>query len=131
MRIRIWRSFAHLRAQLGLGSDLDALQEVSKGKVTTAPSAHTGQEDYAFSRSRTHVKLFEVGTAFVSRSEAKRLLGGLEKFEEVIVDFGGVDAIGQGFADEVFRVWARSHSKTRLTPVKMNRVVEMMVRRAR
>ena len=39
---------------------------------------------------------------------------GLERFREVVLDFAGVDAIGQGFADEVFRVWARAHAGTRL-----------------
>ncbi|MBL8714467.1 MAG: hypothetical protein JNL79_00615, partial [Myxococcales bacterium] len=39
-------------------------------------------------------------------------------------------AIGQGFADEVFRVWARAHAGTRLLPVDMNEGVGFMVRRA-
>jgi hypothetical protein len=86
--------------------------------------------NYAFSRTRTHIKLFEIGTDFVSRSEAKRLVSGLEKFEEVIVDFTGVSTIGQGFADEVFRVWAKAHPETRLTPANMNAVVSAMVRGA-
>lgn len=86
--------------------------------------------DLAFDRTRTIVRLFAHGTAFVSRSEAKRLLHGLEKFREVVLDFAGVDTVGQGFADEVFRVWARAHAETRLLPVDMVEPVEFMVRRA-
>lgn len=86
--------------------------------------------DLAFDRTRTVVRLFAIGTTFVSRSEAKRLLHGLERFREVVLDFGGVGAIGQGFADEVFRVWARAHPDTRLRPVDMIEPVEFMVRRA-
>ncbi|MBF5041742.1 MULTISPECIES: STAS-like domain-containing protein [Myxococcaceae] len=188
--------FEHARRLLHLRDHFEALQELSKGKVTTAPEAHTGQglffsskavdvllvesgalrwwtdnvrgdvglgelqparqgtrvraelatdtsrelkavfdaysnEDFAFMRSRAFIKLFEVGVDFVSRSEAKRLLHGMEKFEEVVLDFRGVRSVGQGFADEVFRVWARAHPGTRLLPEHMNDAVRFMVERAR
>lgn len=87
--------------------------------------------DYRFDRTRIVVELFEIGVRFISRSEAKRLLRGLEKFFEVVLDFEGVEQIGQGFADEVFRVWARAHPDTRLVPVRMNPAVEFMVKRGR
>ena len=67
----------------------------------------------------------------VARSEAKRLLHGLEKLEEVMLDFQGVRSVGQGFADEVFRVWAQAHPGTRLVAEHMNDVVRFMVERAR
>lgn len=87
-------------------------------------------QDDAFTRTRTVVRLFEVGGDFVSRSEARRLLSGLEVFREVVLDFTGVAGVGQGFADEVFRVWARAHPEVRLTPDAMNPAVSFMVRRA-
>ena len=37
--------------------------------------------------------------------------------------------VGQGFVDEVFRVWAREHPEVRLIPRAMNVAVEFMVRR--
>lgn len=86
--------------------------------------------DLEFDRSRTFVRLFAYGTSFVSRSEAKRLLHGLEKFREVVVDFAGVEIVGQGFADEVFRVWARAHRETGLFPANMIEPVRFMVERA-
>lgn len=55
------------------------------------------------------MKLFEHGTQFVSRSEARRLMHGLKKFKKVTLDFRGVKGVGQGFADEVFRVWPAAH----------------------
>lgn len=55
--------------------------------------------------SRVRVKLFELGVEFVSRSEAKRLVRGLERFEEVEVEVDGVLGGGQGFVDELVRVW--------------------------
>lgn len=81
-------------------------------------------------RTRIVVKIHALGVRFVSRSEAKRLLSGLERFREVVLDFTGVEDVGQGFADEIFRVWARAHPKIRLKPLHMAPAVEFMVRRA-
>jgi len=86
-------------------------------------------QDYEFSRTRTVVRLFQIGVLFLSRSEARRLMNGLEKFREVVLDFDGVGAVGQGFVDEVFRVWARAHPETVLIPVNMKPPVEFMVKR--
>lgn len=77
------------------------------------------------------VKLYAIGVRFVSRSEARRLLHNLDRFREVELDFEGVQGVGQGFADEVFRVWANDHPEVRLVPTRMNRAVEFMVERAR
>jgi len=88
-------------------------------------------EDYAFTKTRTLIRLLAIGVRFVSRSEARRLLHGLERFRKVVLDFRGVEGIGQGFADEVFRVWARAHPEAALVPVHMNEAVEFMVSRAR
>lgn len=85
--------------------------------------------DLEFDRTRCVVRLFERGDAFVSRSEAKRLLARLDRFREVILDFEGVRRVGQGFVDEVFRVWARDHPEVRLIPRNMAPPVEFMVRR--
>ncbi len=85
--------------------------------------------DGAFARTRPVVKLFERGTEFVSRSEAKRLAAGLEQFDEVELDFEGVEVVGQGFVDELFRVWSTGNPSTRLIPLRMNRAVEFMVQR--
>ena len=84
-----------------------------------------------FARTVPRIKLFEIGVRFVSRSEAKRLTVGLEKFSEVELDFAGVTDVGQGFADELMRVWASAHPETRLIPTGMNDAVAFMVRRAR
>jgi len=63
--------------------------------------------DYRFDRTKVLVKLFHQN--YVSRSEAKRMLYGLDKFKEIILDFKGVKSIGQGFADEIFRVFKIAH----------------------
>ncbi|MFN2462870.1 MAG: STAS-like domain-containing protein [Candidatus Dormibacteria bacterium] len=86
-------------------------------------------EDYGFVRTAIRVRLFESGSDFVSRSEAKRLLSGLEKFKEVELDFDRVESVGQGFADQVLRVWPRQHPGVEVQPVNMNAGVELMMRR--
>jgi excisionase family DNA binding protein len=186
-------AYTNLLAGLGLGSEFEAVQELSKGKRTTDPSRHTGEgifftskavdlfrltssgvrwtvdnlrhdtalgsvppargtsvfcrldphtervlaevfrqftRDHAFVRTRPIVKLFDIGTEFVSRSEARRLLAGLDRdFDEVEVDFAGVTDVGQGFVDELLRVWPGAHPGKIVIPVNMNPAVEFMVTR--
>jgi hypothetical protein len=188
--------YRHLRERLGLEDDLAALQQLAKGRETTAPERHTGEgifftsravdrfeldanglrwivdaarQDHAvgeapdhpgtrvrweldrathrtleevfapfvdpgtfrFERTVVPLGLFETEGRFMSRAEAKRLATRLERFREAVLDFSDIDEVGQGFVDELFRVWARDHPETRLVPVKMSPVVERVVRRAR
>jgi uncharacterized protein DUF4325/MerR-like DNA binding protein len=86
--------------------------------------------DHAFVKTRPVVKLFEIGTVFVSRSEAKRLLDGLAAdFDTVEVDFTGVTDVGQGFVDELLRVWPVAHPGKSVIPTNMNEAVEFMIQR--
>lgn len=104
--------------------ELDAQLSRSTSEVFAAYSI-----DHDFARTRTAVQLFSIGVRFISRSEARRLLAGLERFRDVIVDFRGVQEIGQGFVDEVFRVWPSQHPDVTVRPVNMVGPVEAMVRR--
>lgn len=82
--------------------------------------------DYRFEKTRVLVKLMQA--EYVSRSEARRLMANLEKFREVALDFRAVRAIGQGFADEIFRVFPKAHPAVRLVPENVNPVVAAMIR---
>lgn len=189
-------AYRHLRERLGLEDDLAALQQLTKGRETTAPERHTGEgifftsrmvdafeldanglrwivdakradhavgeapehpgtrvrceidpdtertvtgvfdeyvdrDSFEFSRTVVPLSVYRQGGRFVSRSEAKRLTTRLERFREAVLDFQGIAEVGQGFVDELFRVWAREHPETRLVPVNMSPVVEHVVRRAR
>ena len=44
------------------------------------------------------------------------------------LDFDGIDWMGQGFAHQIFVVFAREHPELRLLPVNMNPAVEKMYR---
>ena len=178
-----------------LNSELEAIQDLLKGKVTTQPQSHSGEgifftsksgdlyyldsfgyrllvnneindvfveeinsikgtrvifkiklnsprhlndifnkyqsepESYAFDKTEVLIKLYKMGTIHVSRSQARRVLSGLDKFKKVIFDFDSVPTVGQAFADEIFRVFAQNNPEMELTPINMNEAVEFMVKR--
>ncbi len=87
------------------------------------------EEERGFVRTRPSVRLLEVGIRFVSRSEARRFLDGLDDFEEIEIDFAGVERVGQGFVDELLRVWPNKNPGKKIVPVNMNAAVEFMVER--
>lgn len=89
-------------------------------------------EEYTFSKTIVPVKLAQhEGEKLVSRSQAKRLTLRFERFQTVVLDFAGVEEIGQAFADEVFRVFQQAHPGTKLLPVNLTPEVGNMVKRAR
>ena len=91
----------------------------------------SGPDDFNFNQTVIPVRLAAYENEnLVSRSQAKRLLLRVEKFQNVIFDFEGVSKIGQAFADEIFRVYAAKHSDITLAPVHMNDDVKFMVNRA-
>jgi hypothetical protein len=184
----------NVRRQFGWADPVEALQQLSKGKLSTQPERHSGEglfftskaadhfelvanglrwvvdkaradqamgeappgpgtrvrfelrpdsqdrledlfarytHDFEFDTTRAVIKLFAFGTSFVSRSEAKRLTQGLDRFRHVILDFQGVTLVGQGFVDEIFRVWSRAHPDIELKAENMIAPVAFMVERAR
>jgi hypothetical protein len=53
-----------------------------------------------------------------------------DRFRIVVLDFKGVDAVGQSFADEVFRVFVSKHPELEIVPVNANEQVARMINRA-
>jgi len=88
-------------------------------------------EDYEFDRTKVLVHLSKAAGPYVSRSEAKRLVFGLDKYKRVTFDFKGVIAIGQAFADEIFRVFQNKYPQIQLEILHANKAVEFMIRRAK
>lgn len=109
--------------------DINANSEREMGNVFDEYSG--GPEEYRFERTvvPVHLALYE-GEHLVSRSQAKRLLNRVERFRYVILDFEGVDSVGQAFADEVFRVFHSRHPEIELVPVNMDEQITKMMRRA-
>lgn len=87
--------------------------------------------DYGFTRTHVPIQLARYeGEQLVSRSQARRLLARFEHFEEVLLDFKGVETIGQAFADEIFRVFQHEHPAIKISWVNVTREVEKMIKRA-
>jgi anti-sigma regulatory factor (Ser/Thr protein kinase) len=188
--------FVKIQHALGLRDPREAILELAKGKLTTAPEHHSGEGIFFTSRvmdrfeiesHRLHFshqwraddhldeqaadtpgtrvrlrlandsprRLLEVfdqftnleestfdktvvplrlaqheGDKLVSRSQARRVAHRFERFKRVELDFTGVEEIGQAFADEVFRVFARAHPEIRIVPVNTAPAVAHMIRRA-
>ncbi|MCC7356706.1 MAG: DUF4325 domain-containing protein [Candidatus Doudnabacteria bacterium] len=188
--------FKNVMRKRKLESELEAIQDILKGKVTTQPHAHSGEgifftskvadifilesfnfrlridntindvfiedvkpskkgtkvtfiindtskkhlndifahyntnpSDPGFNKTEIRVKLFTAGTIYVSRSQARRILEGLDKFETIVLDYDKVPTIGQAFADEIYRVFQNKHMSKRIESTNMNEAVEFMVKR--
>ncbi|MBI5466433.1 MAG: DUF4325 domain-containing protein [Candidatus Kerfeldbacteria bacterium] len=184
--------FNNIRTQRKLKTTMEAIQDLLKGKQTTAPRRHTGEgifftskvadvlaiqssgkklifdnligdvfirdirptkgtkviftigfkskrslrqvfkdysgEAYGFSKTKVAVRLYELGSEYISRSQARRVMAGLEKFKHITLDFKGVTIVGQGFADEVFRVWQNKHPNIDITFQNTNENVGFMIK---
>ena len=97
----------------------DSLQKVM--------ARYTSPETKRLDRTTLRVELFQGGGEFVSRTEAKAIGASLEGFDVIELDFTGVEQIGQGFADQLFRVWLNDHPTARLVPVNANRAIMAMI----
>jgi anti-sigma regulatory factor (Ser/Thr protein kinase) len=92
----------------------------------------TGDDDYGFTKTVVPVDLARYGDdKLVSRSQARRLLARVDRFRTVVLDFQGVDAIGQAFADEVFRVFPSLHPEIKIAEINARSAVKRMISRAR
>jgi len=188
--------FRNIKKKKNLLSELEAMQDLLKGKTTTQPQAHSGegifftskisdtftlesfdfqlvidneiddiffgenykknkgtrvifkialstkkhlvdifkkyqsnQETMAFDKTEVKIKLFFMGTVHISRSQARRVLSGLDKFKYIILDFDKVPMIGQGFADEIFRVYKIKHPEINIKFINANEAVKFMIDR--
>ena len=65
---------------------------------------------------RTEISVLDacLGSQPVARSQARRIHRRLDEFREIVLDFSDVDFMGQGFADELFRVYATAHPEIKI-----------------
>ncbi len=67
---------------------------------------------------------------YVSRSQARRIVLGLEKFKQVVLDFKDISTVGQGFVDEVFRVFQSKYPEIKIEYTNANDDVRFMIERS-
>lgn len=88
-------------------------------------------DDFDFSKTVAPMRLAQYGEEqLISRSQAKRLIARFDRFKKVVLNFDGVQEIGQAFADEIFRVYANQHPDVELIPENMTKQIEGMWLRA-
>ena len=189
--------FKNVMKQRGLNSEIEAMQDLLKGKTTTQPHSHTGEGIFftskiadifilesfeyrlrvdnlindvffqelkpskkgtrvifsisnksekhlndvfskfvvnpgepGFNKTEIFVRLFIQGTIYISRSQARRILSGLEKYESIILDYDKVSTVGQAFADEIYRVFKSNHPNIKIESRNMIEPVKFMIERA-
>ena len=105
------------------------IAENSKRNLSEIFKEYSG-EAFEFGKTKVRIDLYEMDNAFISRSQARRVLSGLDKFKEIILDFKKVETIGQGFADEVFRVWQSRHYNIKIIYQNTNKNILFMIKRA-
>ncbi|MEX2033184.1 MAG: DUF4325 domain-containing protein [Candidatus Colwellbacteria bacterium] len=91
----------------------------------------TEDGDYGFDKTEIRVRLYTISGVHISRSQARRVLSGLEKFKIILLDFDRVPVVGQAFADEIYRVFQNKHPRILIQETNMNEGVKFMVERAR
>ena len=99
----------------------------SRRKLSAVFDAYAPEKfEYGFERTQVAVKLF--AKEYLSRSEARRLLAGLDKFREIILDFKNVKSLGRGFADEIFRVFKQDHPEITITTENLTPALSAMIK---
>ncbi len=121
-------------------SDSPAGTAVRLSISTSSPPSRTisdvfnrfSTDGHAHMFNRTEVPLILArfnSETLMSRSQARRVLRGLNAFEEVCLDFKGVPSIGQPFADEIFRIYRTEHEHVELNWMNANLDIEGMISR--
>ncbi|MEA3328130.1 MAG: DUF4325 domain-containing protein [Candidatus Omnitrophota bacterium] len=100
-------------------------------KDINAIFAQYTDSDYKFNKTKVSVRLYHKNVEYTSRSQARRLVMGLDKFKMVILDFNQVKTIGQGFADEIFRVFQMNNPGVVIEAINCCKAVEFMIKRVR
>ena len=118
--------------QVGTSVWMRIQRDTSRTTKQVLDSFASSGQSFDFARTIVPVKLATIGSErLVSRSQAKRLTANLDKVKIVALDFTGIQEIGQGFADQVFRVFARAHPDIQLHVQNATTDVEQMITRAK
>lgn len=102
----------------------------SKRTIKEIFDEFTSGDDFSFDRTIIPVvQLVYNNEPLLSRSQAKRLLSRLDRFRHIVLDFKDVSFIGQGFADEIFRVFRRAHPEIQIDSTNANQDISKMIQR--
>lgn len=102
----------------------------SNRDIVSVFEAHQN-EHLVFNRTTLRIELSEEGCeTLVARSQAKRILRNISgEFTRLVFDFKNIKLVGQGFVDQVFRVYQNAHPDVLMEYVNANEDVEFMILR--
>jgi hypothetical protein len=91
---------------------------------------HYTNDEHDFSTTEILVDLAtQYGERLISRSQAKRVIKNLDKFSKVVLNFKHVATVGQGFVDQLFRVYQHQQPGTEISYINANEDVTFMIKR--
>ncbi len=125
-----WFLSSEKREDFGKGSYIRMRVSLNSTKTIKEVMDQYADAEIGFGKTIVAVALSaDPGDPHVSRSQAKRLLLGLEKFKTIVLDFKGVESVGQAFVDQVFRVFQNEHPDITINYFNMNDDVDKMIKR--
>jgi anti-sigma regulatory factor (Ser/Thr protein kinase) len=87
-----------------------------------------GKTHVGFRKTHVPLRLARYGNEqLVSRSQAKRILARFDNFSEILLDFDGIQTIGQAFADEIFRVFKNAHPEIDIVAIRTTEDIRQMI----
>lgn len=125
-----WFLSAEKNEQFGEGTSIRMSVSLNSKKTTKVVMDKYADEEIGFGKTIVAVALSsDPNDPHVSRSQAKRLLMGLDKFKTIILDFKGVESVGQAFVDEVFRVFQNEYPSIKIHYINESKDVADMIKR--
>ncbi len=125
-----WFLSSEKQEGFGKGTFIKMTISLNSKKTTKEIMDQFADEEIGFQKTIVAVALSaDPNDPHVSRSQAKRLLMGLDKFKQVVLDFKGVVSVGQAFVDEVFRVFQNEHPGISIQYFNANSEVDSMIKR--
>lgn len=129
-RNKDWFLSSEKRENFGRGTFIKMSISLKSSKTPKEIMDQYANAEIGFSKTIVAVALSaDPGDPHISRSQAKRLLMGLEKFKTIVLDFKGVESVGQAFVDEVFRVFKNEHPDIGIEYFNANLDVDTMIKR--
>lgn len=123
-------SFYSIKKEIGTTIHL-TISCQSECKLISQFQKYQDANSLAFNKTEIKVELAKFhGERLISRSQAKRILRNLEQFNHVLLDFKNVVAVGQGFVDEIFRVYKIKNPTIQFDYCNANEDVEFMIKRS-
>ncbi|MDP3963169.1 MAG: DUF4325 domain-containing protein [bacterium] len=125
-----WFLSSEKAEDFGRGTFIKMVLDVNTKRTSRDIFEQYSDQEIGFGKTYVAVSLSaDPNDPHISRSQAKRLLIGLDKFKYVILDFKGIESIGQAFVDEVFRVYKNEHPSIDIQYINANQEVDSMIRR--